>query len=107
LALSRALYAGDERSLITPALHDAIASGDVVFSCDGIGATPDDHTRQCAAPALRVPLVRHPQARDLIRERMREVAAEQDLPYEPQRPDNLHRLNMGIFPKGAALNANP
>ncbi len=86
LALSWARYAGDDRSLITPVLRDAFAGGDVVFSCGGIGATPDDHTRQCAAAALGVPLVLHPQARDLIRERMRDVAAEQGLPFEPERP---------------------
>jgi len=107
LALSWARYAGDDRSLITPVLQDAFAGGDVVFSCGGIGATPDDHTRQCAAAALGVPLVLHPGARDLIRERMREVAAEQGLPFEPERPDNLHRLNMGMFPEGAALIPNP
>ena len=27
-----------------------------IFSCGGIGATPDDHTRQAAAEALGVPL---------------------------------------------------
>ena len=60
LALSWARYVGDDRSAITPELHDAFASGDVVFCCGGIGATPDDHTRQCAAAALGVPLVLHP-----------------------------------------------
>ena len=107
LALSWARYAGDDRSLITPLLRDAFASGDVVFSCGGIGATPDDHTRQCAAAALGVPLVLHPGARELILERMRDVAAEQGRPFEPDRPDNLHRLNMGTFPEGAALIPNP
>jgi molybdopterin-biosynthesis enzyme MoeA-like protein len=107
LALSWARYAVDDRALITPALRDAFASGDVVFSCGGIGATPDDHTRQCAAAALGVPLVLHPGARDLILERMRDVAAQQGLAYEPDRPDNLHRLNMGVFPEGAALIPNP
>ena len=29
------------------------ARGDVVFSCGGIGATPDDHTRQCAGARAR------------------------------------------------------
>ena len=107
LALSWARYAGDDRSLITPVLRDAVASGDVVFSCGGIGATPDDHTRQCAAAALGVPLVLHPGARELILERMRDVAAEKGLPFEPERADNLHRLNMGVFPEDATLIPNP
>jgi molybdopterin-biosynthesis enzyme MoeA-like protein len=107
LTLSWARYAGDDRGLITPVLRDAFAGGDVVFSCGGIGATPDDHTRQCAAAALGLPLALHPGARDLILQRMRDVAAEQGLPYEPDRPDNLHRLNMGLFPEGAALIPNP
>ena len=38
---------------------------------------------------------------------MRDVAAEQELAFEPQRADNLHRLNMGVFPEGAALIPNP
>jgi molybdopterin-biosynthesis enzyme MoeA-like protein len=78
----------------------------VVFSCGGIGATPDDHTRQCAAAALGVPLVLHPEAA-LILERMQDTAREQGKPYEPDRPDNLHRLNMGVFPEGAAIIPNP
>ena len=107
LMLSWARYVGDDRPRITQALQDAMASGDLVFSCGGIGATPDDHTRQCAAAAAHLPLLLHPQARDLILERMRDVAAEQGLPYEPERPDNLHRLNMGMFPAGAQIIANP
>lgn len=107
LALAWARYLGDRREHITPALRDAFAGGDIVFSCGGIGATPDDHTRQCAAAALGLPLVLHPQAEALIRERMREVAAEQGTPYEPDRPDNVHRLNMGMFPQGAAIVPNP
>jgi len=78
-----------------------------VFSCGGIGATPDDHTRQCAAQALGVDLELHPQAEALIRERMQDVAREQGVPYEPDRADNIHRLNMGVFPKGAAIIPNP
>ena len=38
---------------------------------------------------------------------MRDVAAEQGLPFEPERADNLHRLNMGVFPEGATLIPNP
>ena len=107
LQLSWAEYVGDEPARITAALERAFASGDIVFSTGGIGATPDDHTRQCAAKALRVPLALHPQAELLIRERMQDTAREQGLPYEPDRADNVHRLNMGVFPQGAALILNP
>ncbi|MGA0612646.1 competence/damage-inducible protein A [Caldimonas sp. KR1-144] len=107
LALSWARYVGDEPERITQMLREAFASGDAVFSCGGIGATPDDHTRQCAAAALGVELELHPKARELILERMRDVAMEQGVPYEPDRADNVHRLNMGVFPKGATLIANP
>ena len=107
LQLSWARYVGDDRERITAVLRDAFASGDVVFSCGGIGATPDDHTRQCAAAALGVELALHPQARELIIERMKQVAAEQGTVFEPDRADNVHRLNMGVFPVGAEIIANP
>lgn len=107
LALAWARYVGDDPDRITAHLKDAFASGDAVFSCGGIGATPDDHTRQCAARALDRPLKLHPQARELILERMRDVAAEQGLPFEPERADNAHRLNMGVFPEGAEIIPNP
>jgi molybdopterin-biosynthesis enzyme MoeA-like protein len=107
LSLAWARYLGDDRARLTAALRDAFASGDLVFSCGGIGATPDDHTRQAAAAALGRPLELHPQARELIVERMREVAAESGQPFDPDRPDNLHRLNMGVFPQGATLIPNP
>jgi molybdopterin-biosynthesis enzyme MoeA-like protein len=107
LQLGWARYVGDDRPRITAALRDAFASGELVFSCGGIGATPDDHTRQCAAAALGRPLVLHPEARELIVQRMRDVAAEQGQPFEPDRADNQHRLNMGVFPEGAALIQNP
>jgi len=107
LMLSWARYVGDERPRITAALQDAFASGELVFSTGGIGATPDDHTRQCAAAALGLPLVLHPEAKALILERMRDIAAEQGVPYEPERADNVHRLNMGVFPSGASIIPNP
>ena len=107
LSLQWARYAGDDRPRITADLQHAFTSGDLVFSCGGIGATPDDHTRQCAAAALGVELALHPEARHLILERMRDVAAEQGLPFEPDRADNQHRLNMGVFPLGASIIPNP
>ena len=107
LQLAWARYVGDDRARITAALREAFASADIVFSCGGIGATPDDHTRQCAAAALGRPLALHPEAKALILERMRDLAAEQGLPYEPEREDNVHRLNMGVFPEGARIIPNP
>ena len=107
LQLDYADYVGDSPVRIEAALKRAFASGDVVFSTGGIGATPDDHTRQCAARALGVELALHPQAAELIRERMRDTAREQGVPYEPDRHDNQHRLNMGVFPAGAEIIPNP
>lgn len=107
LMLSWARYLGDDRPRITAALQEAFASGDLVLCTGGIGATPDDHTRQCAAAALAVPLQLHPEARALILQRMRDMAADQGLPFEPDRADNVHRLNMGVFPQGAVIIPNP
>ena len=107
LGLSWARYVGDDPKRITADLKHAFESGDVVFSCGGIGATPDDHTRQCAAAAVGVPLALHPQARELILERMRDTAKEQGIAFEPDRHDNVHRLNMGVFPEGAQIIPNP
>ncbi|AMO25568.1 damage-inducible protein [Ramlibacter tataouinensis] len=107
MQLGWAEYVGDDPQRITATLRRAFASGDVVFSCGGIGATPDDHTRQCAARALGVELELHSRAEALIRERMQDIAREQGKPYEPDRPDNVHRLNMGVFPQGAQIIPNP
>ncbi|HEX2565775.1 MAG TPA: molybdopterin-binding protein [Burkholderiales bacterium] len=94
LRLSWAQYLGDEPALVTEALRRSFASRDVVFSFGGIGATPDDHTRQCAAAALGVPLELHPEAEREIRGRFGGEATPQ-------------RLAMGEFPKGASIIPNP
>ena len=107
LQLDYADYVGDSPARITATLKRAFDSADVVFSTGGIGATPDDHTRQCAAKALGVGLALHPEAEVLIRERMQDTAREQGTVYEPDRPDNIHRLNMGMFPVGAEIIPNP
>jgi molybdopterin-biosynthesis enzyme MoeA-like protein len=110
LQLSGVEIVGDDPARITEVLRRAFeraAAGEVIFSCGGIGATPDDHTRQCAAAALGRPLRLHPRAAELIEERARDMAREKGQPYEPGRPDNQHRLNMGVFPEGAELIPNP
>ncbi len=111
LQLAFADYVGDDPVRITATLARAFAgareSGDVVFSCGGIGATPDDHTRQCAAKALGVEMALHPEAKALITERMKDTAKEQGVPFDADRHDNIHRLNMGVFPVGADVILNP
>lgn len=107
LQLDYAHFVGDDPARITQTLKDGFASGDVIFSTGGIGATPDDHTRQCAARALGVDLALHPAAKTLIQERMQEVALERGEPYLPERDDNVHRLQMGMFPVGAQIIPNP
>jgi molybdopterin-biosynthesis enzyme MoeA-like protein len=107
LSLAWARYVGDDPGRITAHLREACASGDVVFSCGGIGATPDDHTRQCAAAALGRPLALHPEARELILQRVRQMAAEQGTPADEDHPDTRRRLEMGVFPAGATIIPNP
>ena len=110
LQLSYADYVGDDPERITATLARAFAAartrGDVVFSFGGIGATPDDHTRLCAARALGVALELHPQAKVLIRERMQDVAREQGLPFEPDREDNIHRQH-GHLSRGRLHHPQP
>lgn len=107
LALDHAEYVGDDPERITAVLKRAFESGDVVFSTGGVGATPDDHTRQCAARALGVALALHPQAKELIEQRMQDMALEQGKVYDATAVENLHRLNMGVFPLGARVIPNP
>ena len=60
LELAWAEYVGDDPARITATLRRTFASTDIVFSFGGIGATPDDHTRQCAAAAAGPALAAHP-----------------------------------------------
>jgi molybdopterin-biosynthesis enzyme MoeA-like protein len=87
-------YLGDDPALITATLRRTMASDDVVFSFGGIGATPDDHTRQCAAQAAGVALELHPEAEAEIRGRFGGETTAQ-------------RLKMGEFPRGSSIIPNP
>ncbi|MFZ6847225.1 competence/damage-inducible protein A [Undibacterium sp. RuRC25W] len=107
LQLDWAEYVGDSRERIVATLQRSFASGDIVFSTGGIGATPDDHTRQCAAEALQLELTLHPEAKRLIQERITDMASEAGKTVDLTAPDNLHRLKMGEFPVGADLIPNP
>jgi len=94
LRLSWAQYLGDEPARLTAAFRNSFSARDVVFSFGGIGATPDDHTRQCAAAALGVGLKLHPDAEREIRGRFGGETTPE-------------RLAMGEFPAGAQIIPNP
>jgi molybdopterin-biosynthesis enzyme MoeA-like protein len=94
LELDWAEYLGDDPARLTATLRRTFATNDIVFSFGGIGATPDDHTRQCAAAALGLPLARHPDA-------VKELEARFGKDAYPRR------VLMAEFPAGADLVPNP
>lgn len=97
LVLDWSLYMGDNRPRLINTLKNSFATDDVVFSFGGIGATPDDHTRQSAAAAAGVELALHPDAEVEIRAR----CAEMKMEVTP------HRLELGTFPVGSRIIPNP
>ncbi|MFA5938781.1 MAG: molybdopterin-binding protein [Sinimarinibacterium sp.] len=94
LELSWARLVGDDEADIADALIWAQGRGDVVLSCGGIGATPDDRTRQAAARAFDVPVERHAEAEALIVGQYGDAA-------------HPNRVLMADFPRGAGLIPNP
>jgi len=94
LQLAWAHYLGDIPAQITSLLQASMQRGDIVFSFGGIGATPDDYTRQCAADAAGVALTRHPGA-------VAEIEAQYGESAYPKR------VLMADLPAGAELIPNP
>ena len=98
LQLGWAEYLGDDPSRMVASFKRSFAqsetSGDIVFSFGGIGATPDDYTRQAAADALNVPIERHAGA-------VAEIVAQFGEGAFPKR------VIMADFPAGAGLIPNP
>jgi molybdopterin-biosynthesis enzyme MoeA-like protein len=97
LELSWSHYLGDDPELITHSLSRVMGQSEVVFSFGGIGATPDDHTRQCAANAASTTLVLHPDAEREIRARF----------VDDPKGVTPQRLAMGEFPIGSQIIPNP
>jgi molybdopterin-biosynthesis enzyme MoeA-like protein len=94
LQLSWAHFIGDIPEQITQLLKASMARGEIVFSFGGIGATPDDYTRQCAAAAAGVPIERHAGAVANIEAQYGEAAYPK-------------RVLMADFPQGCELIPNP
>ncbi len=84
----------DDPETLRVHLAFSMARTDPVFVCGGIGATPDDHTRACAAAAAGVALTRHPEARALLEGKFGDAA------YPG-------RILMADLPEGAELIPNP
>lgn len=84
---------GDEPQFLVDTLKSSFDSGDIVFSFGGIGATPDDRTRQAAAKALGLPIERHPEG-------VKEIEAQFGEDAYPQR------VRMAEYPKGAEIIPN-
>lgn len=85
---------GDDPDIIVETLLQTYASGSIVFCFGGIGATPDDHTRQCAAQAADLPLIRHPEAVAAIEEKFGAEAYPK-------------RILMAELPQGSDIIPNP
>lgn len=94
LELAWARFLGDDEAEIARAIETVRADGDLLLSCGGIGATPDDCTRQAAARGFGVPICRHAEAEALILDQYGEAA----LP---------NRVLMADFPEGSGLIPNP
>jgi len=107
LSLAWAKYVADDPEQITATLKESFASGDVVFSTGGIGATPDDHTRQCAALALGSTIELHPIAKELITGRIQATAEGDPVKANLNTAENQHRFKMGEFPVGSEIIPNP
>ncbi len=94
LALDWARIVGDEHDLLVRTYRETLASGAVVFSFGGIGGTPDDITRQCAAEAFGLEIEPHPEAMRILREKF----GDDVYPY---------KVRMAEFPVGSTLIPNP
>ncbi|NJD23943.1 MAG: competence/damage-inducible protein A [Betaproteobacteria bacterium] len=95
LRLSWVEYLGDDRERLTATFQRTMAAGDVVFSCGGIGNTPDDHTRQAVAAALGVGLELHPEAYEELKIR-----------FAGEEITDQRRL-LVTFPAGVRMIPNP
>ena len=84
----------DDPAYLSTEFARTMAEGLPVFCCGGIGATPDDHTRQCAAKAAGLPLELHPGA-----------VAEIEGRFGAEAYPN--RIRMAELPRGCELIPNP
>lgn len=92
---------------LAQSFHDHQNSDDLIICCGGIGATPDDHTRQAVAKALKQPMALNPAAILCIQERILEMHQEGKAEKDFKHPDNQMRFEMARWVAGAEPIANP
>lgn len=94
LELSWTLIVGDDAEELERAMRYSMASDHLVFSFGGIGATPDDRTRETAAKVKGLAIKPHPEAVQILEDQYGEDA------YP-------NRILMAHLPEGATLIPNP
>ncbi len=94
LQLSWVQYLGDDETQLAQQFRLNIKKNCPVFHFGGIGATPDDCTRQAAAKAFRVDLIRH-------------AEAVQEIEAQYGDDTSSKRLLMADLPQGCRLIPNP
>lgn len=102
LRLAWVEYLCDDRAELVARFQRSFAQDVPVLVTGGIGATPDDHTRQAVAQALGLPMALHPDAVRMIDE-IASRRGETDL----QTVTHQQRRQMANFVVGAQLIPNP
>jgi len=97
LQLSWVKFLGDDLEMLVNEFKNSFDSDDLVFSCGGIGGTPDDLTRLAVANALGIELEFHPEGMQILESRAKH--------FEGGLTEQ--RKRMVEFPVGARLIPNP
>jgi len=84
----------DQPEILVAQLRWAMSRKEPFFCCGGIGATPDDYTRQCAAEAAGVRTAMHAEGAEILHQRWGKKATPA-------------RMAMVEFPEGSFLIPNP
>ncbi len=101
LRLAWVEYVCDDRADLVARLQRTFAQDLPVLVTGGIGATPDDHTRQAAAQALGLPMALHPDAVALI-----DASAQKRGETDFESSTHQQRRQMANFVVGAQLIPN-
>jgi len=97
IKLREARVIADDAAVIQATVNELRNQHDYVFTTGGIGPTHDDITAENIATAFDVPLIEHPEARELL------LAYFASRGVEP----NAARMRMARTPQGATLIENP